>query len=125
MFRRETLSLSLRPVLVLSKIFSSFLASFLPAKIPYLSIKKNDNKKRDGKKRNSKKRKERKENVYFVVRNIRVSFFFFFVNGRTIIKIVMAKQEKEERLIRDGRISMFVLGTSRWRGRSYRACSLH
>lgn len=37
----------------------------------------------------------------------------------------MAKQEKEERLIRDGRISMFVLGTSRWRGRSYRACSLH
>lgn len=76
MFRRETLSLSLRPVLVLSKIFSSFLASFLPAKIPYLSIKKNDNKKRDGKKRNSKKRKERKENVYFVVRNIRVSFFF-------------------------------------------------
>lgn len=45
-----------------------------------------------------------------------MSFFFFFVNGRTIIKIVMAKQEKEERLIRDGRISMFVLGTSRWRG---------
>lgn len=40
MFRRETLSLSLRPVLVLSKIFSSFLASFLPAKIPYLNIKK-------------------------------------------------------------------------------------
>lgn len=125
MFRRETLSLSLRSVLVLSKIFSSFLASFLPAKIPYLNIKKNDNKKRDGKKRNSKKRKERKENVYFVVRNIRVSFFFFFVNGRMIIKIVMAKQEKEERLIRDGRISMFVLGTSRWRGKSYRACSLH
>lgn len=51
-----------------------------------------------------------------MVRNIRVSFFFFFVNGRTIIKIVMAKQEKEERLIRDGRISMFVLGRGQVEG---------
>lgn len=71
MFRRER-NLSLRFILVLSKIFSSFLASFLPAKTPYLNVKKNNND-------NYKKRKirRREENVYFAA-GIFLSFLLFY-----------------------------------------------
>lgn len=107
-FRRER-NLSLRFILVLSKIFSSFLAFFLPAKTPYLNIKKNNNyKKRVGKIR---RREERK--CLFRGRDIPEfsSLLSFFINETKIAK------GKEERLIRDGRISMFVFGTSKWRTR--------
>lgn len=112
-----SLSLSSRPV---SSLFSlkppPLLASFLAARIPYLNIRKKKiiiKGKRDGK-----VRKERKG--YSRVAFFPPSLLYKRKNG---LKIVMArKEEREERLIRERRVSMFVL---EWRGSSYRASSLH